>query len=206
MTHEINLLQDTKAPAASGLSLTVVALAPLVTGALFLAAATFLGLKERSIQQHVAQLESSARARAGTNVAQDGGLAALEHTLAVHSTTLDILRASGAGDRSGFAENFRALARSAIDGVWLTGVSLDHETITVHGRALSPDRVSAYLAGLQNEPLFTGHAFSTIELKAPKEASNASAGAAPATGIEFTLASQAVVVANGAGPARGTGQ
>jgi Tfp pilus assembly protein PilN len=201
MAHEINLLQESQAPVAPGLSLTVVALAPLVTAALFLGAATLMGLKERGLEQHVAQLEVSARTRASANSAQGSDLAALEQALAARSTTLDILRGAGIGDRSGFAEGLRALARGTTDGVWLTGISLDHEAVVLHGRALSPERITVYLAGLQSEPQFAGHAFSAIDLKAlkepPKDASGGSLAAAGAGGLEFTLASQASAMASG---------
>jgi hypothetical protein len=200
MAHEINLLQDVPGTAAPGLSLGVVALAPLLTGALILGASWLLGFEASRLAQRVAQLE--AVPRSAPAVSAPGDLAVVEHELAVRRTTLELLRGAGASDRKGFADDFHGLSRQATEGLWLTGVRLDREATTVRGRALSPERISVYLAGLRNEPLFAGHAFDTIDLHAPQEAGGAKDAPAGPSGLEFTLAARSLLVAGAAAMSR----
>jgi len=190
MAHEINLLQETNGLAVPGLSLRAVALAPLATGALFVAAALLLAWQAHSVEQRVTQLEAAARAPAPRSAPPDTDIAALEHTLAVRSTTLELLRSAAALDRDGFGGDFHALSRQTTDGVWLTGVRLERSTTTVQGRALAPERIRAYLAGLRQEPAFAGRAFDMIALRAPEEAPGSAPAAAAAGGVEFTLSSR----------------
>jgi Tfp pilus assembly protein PilN len=197
MRHEINLLQEAPQRPAPGLSLTVVLLAPLVGIALFVGAAAIMGMRARHLEQELAAKEALARQRDADSAAQGQDVVALEHTLDAHRATLETLRDAGAADRAGFAENFRALAHGSVDGVWLTGVSVERDSTTLHGRALNPVRISAYLDSLRNEPLFTGHTFDVFEVRLPKEAAaDAAASAAAGTSaapspLEFTLATQA---------------
>jgi hypothetical protein len=199
MAHEINLLQETNGLAVPGLSLRVVALAPLAMGVLFAAAAVLLAWQASRLERHVAQLEAAAHPAAPAAALPDSGLAGLEHTLAVRAATLELLRSAAAADRSGFAGDFHALSRQVIEGVWLTGVRLERSATFVQGRALSPQRISAYLAGLRSETSFAEHAFDTIALRTPEEV----AGVAPSLpGVEFTLSSRPAIVASGTGAAQ----
>ncbi len=186
MRNEINLLQRPAAPAAPVLSLKLVALAPLAGIALVAAASAALVLQERGLEQEVAGLEAQARLRDSGDAARGADLAALEQTLAVHSATLTTLRASGIDDRSGFAGTFRALARATIDGAWLTGASVEHGAATLHGRALGPARVSAYLDSLHDQPEFAGRSFQALEVTRAKDPRDGTASVPPAW-LDFTL-------------------
>jgi len=200
MTYEINLLQERPGGVSAGVSLSNAVLAALGAGVLLLAVAGWFHLQEGRLAQRVAVLEATLRPPVSGAAPAD--LPALEHALAVHRTTLELLQEAGSNDRKGFAEDFHGLARQATEGVWLVGVRLDREANTVRGKALSPDRISIYLAGLRNEPLFAGHAFDSIDLHAPQDGAGKDATAGPGA-IEFTLASRAMLVAAGNGAATG---
>jgi Tfp pilus assembly protein PilN len=189
MRHEINLLRDPPAPPAEGLSLTVAALAPILCLALFLAGSAIVGMRARSIEQRIASLQAEEQARKASSSAQDVDLVHVEQTLAAHSAALQALKNGGAADQSGFGETLRALARSTIEGVWLTGITLEHGLTALHGHATVPARVSAYLDSLQGQPEFGGRSFKALEIKLAKEPAGAPASA-PASGLEFQLVSQ----------------
>ena len=205
MRNEINLLQLPPAPAAPGLSLKLVLLAPLAGIVLVGAASAALLLKARGLELEVAGLEAQARLRDSSDAARGADLAAMEQTLAAHSATLDTLRASGIDDRGGFAGTFRALALATIDGAWLTGAGVEHGGATLHGRALGPARVSAYLDSLHDQAEFAGRSFQALEVVRPKEPA-AGGAAVPAAWLEFTLVNRpavgpaGVAVAAAAGP------
>jgi Tfp pilus assembly protein PilN len=191
MRHEINLLRDAPAAATEGLSLTVAALAPALCLVLFLAASGILGVRASHLEQRISGLEAEALERKAHSSAQDVDLANIEQRLAAHTAALNALKNSGAGDQSGFGESLRALARSTIEGVWLTGITLEHGMTALHGRATAPPRVSAYLDSLQSQPLFGGRSFKALEIKLAKDKdAPATNPPAAAPGLEFQLVSQ----------------
>lgn len=195
MAHEINLLQELPGTVVTGPTLGWVVLAPLAIGVALLIASGLTAYEAETLALRVSQLESAPHAPSADVAPAD--LAVLEHTLAVHRATLELLGAAGAADRKGFADDFHGLSRQSTEGLWLTGVRLDREGTTVHGRALAPERISTYLAGLRNEPLFAGHPFDTIDLRAPQEPAPGKEAAAVPGALEFTLGSRALLVASG---------
>jgi len=97
------------------------------------------------------------------------------------------------GDTHGYAEYFRALARQNVEGLWLTGVSVDGagNEIGVRGRALDAALVPGYLTRLRNEPVLQGKAIGSMVIKqaAPVKtrAADGKDSEAPAPYVEFTL-------------------
>jgi Tfp pilus assembly protein PilN len=189
MRHEINLLREQAAPPAQGLSLAVAALAPMLCLALFAGIAAILGARAHGLEQRITILEADAAARKANSSAQDVDLVNVETTLAAHSAALAALKNGGAGDQAGFGEPLRALARSTIEGVWLTGITLEHGLTALHGKATAPSRVSAYLDSLQAQPIFDGRSFKALEIKLAKDPGGA-APVVPGAGLEFQLVSQ----------------
>jgi Tfp pilus assembly protein PilN len=108
----------------------------------------------------------------------------------------DILQRGEFGNTKGFAEYLRALSRQVVNGVWLTGFSVQGagNDIEIKGRALQPELVPAYLNRLKHEQIMQGKSFSTLEMLTPVEPTakdNASGGKtlAPAGYVEFSLQS-----------------
>ncbi|WP_036166493.1 PilN domain-containing protein [Massilia sp. 9096] len=111
------------------------------------------------------------------------------------------------GDTHGYAEYFRALARQNVEGLWLTGVSIDGagSEIGVRGRALDAALVPGYLTRLRNEPVLQGKAIGSMVIRqaAPVKtrAADGKESEAAAPYVEFTLGTTAAgadgVQANG---------
>jgi hypothetical protein len=97
------------------------------------------------------------------------------------------------GDTHGYAEYFRALARQNVEGLWLTGLSIDGagSEIGVRGRALDAALVPGYLTRLRNEPVLQGKAIGSLVIKQAAPVRNRAADGkeseAPAPYVEFTL-------------------
>lgn len=122
---------------------------------------------------------------------------------------LEQVLASGAvGKAEGFSEHFRAFSRQTTHGVWLTGFAIGAGggEMEIHGSALSPELLPAYIRRLNGEKVFQGRGFAALSVKgvqdtppaakleAAKAAAQQSAGAAalpPALPphIEFSLSS-----------------
>lgn len=198
MANNINLLQIGTQSKGPIVSLPIVLGVPLVIAALVAVGTVSLRLKSRDLERRVDAAQAAANLghdAHGTD-AIAGELAGLERAVDLRNATLAALKSGTQKDASGYSEHFRALARSAIEGVWLTGVVLDRDGTTLHGRAVDPAHVSDYLASLQREPLFAGHAFELIDVKAPaapvKAAGDPTHPSGPATPawVDFTLAAK----------------
>lgn len=103
------------------------------------------------------------------------------------------------GATRGYSAYFRAFARRGIDGLWLTGVTIQGsgDAIGLQGRALKASLLPGYLNGLAGEAVLRGKTFGQLQMtepKAPKAADGApapeSAPAAPRY-VEFSLQSAA---------------
>lgn len=82
----------------------------------------------------------------------------------------DILGKGELGNTNGYAEYLRAFARQIVDGVWLTGFTIQGagNAISLQGSALRPELVPAYLTRLKSEPVMQGVSFATLEMQLPK--------------------------------------
>ena len=82
----------------------------------------------------------------------------------------DVLRDGQFGSTTGHAEYLRAFARQSIDGVWLTGFSIQGAgtEISLQGRALKPELVPAYINRLKREAVLQGKSFSALHMQVPR--------------------------------------
>lgn len=90
-----------------------------------------------------------------------------------------VLQKGEFGNTSGFAEYFAALSRQMVDGVWLTGFSVEGagSEMSIQGRALRPELVPAYLTQLKKEPVMQGKSFATLEMRLPDQSAKLENGA-----------------------------
>ncbi|MFJ7566545.1 PilN domain-containing protein [Herminiimonas sp. NPDC097707] len=114
----------------------------------------------------------------------------------------DVLRKGELGNTDGYADYLRAFAHQIIDGVWLTGFTIQGagSAISLQGGALRPESVPAYLTRLKSEPIMQGASFSTLEMQLPKSDKPLAPGekpAAPAGYINFNLHSSSVKMQKG---------
>lgn len=122
-------------------------------------------------------------------------IARLESDVKSREATLDALGAGELGNTAGFSDFLAAFGRQALPGVWLTGISITESgsSLVVHGRALRPELVPAYLQALNKEPMMRGRRVTEMKLAA-KIAEPAPQGAAakarspePERFVEFSL-------------------
>ncbi|WP_036303054.1 MSHA biogenesis protein MshI [Methylotenera sp. L2L1] len=97
-------------------------------------------------------------------------IAQLEQKAQVQQQILNILSHSTNTPDNSYAELMRAFARQSIEGLWLTGFSVDSQTDTlnIQGRALQGDLVPLYINRLSNEPALKGKLFSGLNISLPK--------------------------------------
>lgn len=100
------------------------------------------------------------------------------------------------GEARGYSAYFRALARRGVDGLWLTGVTIQGggDAIGLQGRALKASLLPGYLNGLASEAVLRGKTFGQLEMREPKadpkaEAADAAPVAAAPRYVEFSLQS-----------------
>ncbi len=149
---------------------------------------------KREVAEHEARRVSVTAAfvprRRSATLQQEVDAAAIEYrNLKQVAALLDQDQGRGANAR-GYSAYFRALARKRVDGLWLTGVTIDQggEAIGLQGRTLKPSLLPGYLDGLAGEPVLRGKSFGQLEMREPKPAASAPDAPAPRY-VEFSLQS-----------------
>ena len=90
------------------------------------------------------------------------------------------LASDALGNTRGFSETFRAFARQAMDGLWLTQISVDGDSkgLSLTGRALRAELVPEYVDRLRRESTLRGYSFGSLEISA-ESSTDESPGAKP---------------------------
>ena len=175
---------------AQGLAVVLVAIAAVFAFGLFQTRAA-----EHAAAQYRDQLARE-QARLTALAGQTGGgrskaleaeVAQLEAEIKLRQATLQALGAGDLGNTGGFSEFFAALGRQAINGVWLTRISVDDagNGLLVEGRALRPQLLPAYLRALSREPMMQGRRVTEMKVSA---ATGKGGDAEPAAFVQFSLA------------------
>ena len=156
------------------------------------AQADALSAELKSVQAQLSQV-SAAQASRPKNKELEEQIKDAEAEMKTLQQVSDVLKKGAVGESSGYSEYFRALARQASTGVWLTGLTIQGSSgdLTLQGRALQADLVPQYIGRLKTEPLMQGRSFSGLEIHNP-DADPAKAGGkqhVAANYIEFTLSS-----------------
>jgi hypothetical protein len=204
MSQEINLLNPALAPKVElfqgrtmlvGLGAVVMlcVLASLLVGA----DAARLARLEREQAGRLTQLNNDVT-RLGQEVAArkpsaklQEEMAALDALLAARNEVMAIIRSGALGDTRGVSDYFRAFGRQSVDGLWLTGFSIQNAgaNIVVQGRTLDAELVPAYLTGLRRESALRGHGFAHVSVFQPSDPlPTAEAQPQAARYLEFRLA------------------
>jgi Tfp pilus assembly protein PilN len=102
-----------------------------------------------------------------------------------------------AGRASGHAALLLALARQADPAVWLTGVTVSPDGLSIElvGRMADPAALPGYLERLRREPLLQGRSFAQLQLR--RLESDSAAGPEAAGLTEFVLRSTLLPIATG---------
>jgi hypothetical protein len=94
----------------------------------------------------------------------------LEQKETMQQQILQTVNQSTATPEKGYAALMRAFARQSLDGLWLTGFSVDSSTekLNISGRTLQADLVPEYISQLGKEPALKGKLFSALNMNLPK--------------------------------------
>lgn len=92
-----------------------------------------------------------------------------EEQLRSRREVMEILQSGKLGNTEGFSEHMRAFSRQIVNGLWLTGFTVEGNgsDITLTGRTLQPELVPAYIRRLSQEPVMRGKAFAVLEMHQP---------------------------------------
>jgi hypothetical protein len=147
---------------------------------------------ERAVSELRRQQEQQAQTMASLGAARATGVSAAEMDarlqlltaeLTAHSGALDMLRAGAVGQVGGFSGRLAALARGAVDGVWIDHLILSglNDSMSVGGTAVSPELIPRYLSGLGAEQALRGVRFDILAIE------RSSAPASPKNGDAVRL-------------------
>jgi MSHA biogenesis protein MshI len=181
MTYQVNLLDASlrrRQEALGSLVLLVAVLAVLALAAATTLGVRYLGLRAAANAAGMERTLSTLQTRAGSP--RSAGAAArqtaeLEAELArLRAAEADTLRVRAAldsgrtGSATGYADHLLALSRQTHPGVWLTRfeVAQDGQSIELVGRMTNAALLPDYLRRLKNEPLFAGHTYAQLNLRA----------------------------------------
>jgi len=137
---------------------------------------TALQAQQNAIQQLALQVDSL---RPDAKLVAEVGTT--QATLEQRQAVLQMIRAGGLGDQQGHSATLRAFARQTLDGLWLTGLVLDHRDLALRGRAMNPELIPAYVGRLNQEPALQGRAFRALDIARPMDDQPATPVAAKAS-------------------------
>lgn len=104
------------------------------------------------------------------NAALEKRISELEEQLEGEEAVLEVLQSGRLGNTAGYSGYLRAFARQVVNGLWLTGFSINGagRDMVIAGRTLRPDLVPAYLLRLNQETVIQGGSFAALEMQQPK--------------------------------------
>jgi cell division protein FtsB len=121
-------------------------------------------------QAELAQL-TTARAPRAPNQALVAQLALLESKQNVQTQLLEMMNRGQVSQEKSLASYMRGLAKQTMDGLWLTGFSIDqaNHSVTLRGRTLNADALPDYMHQLGQEPVFSGQLFGGLRIQEQSE-------------------------------------
>jgi len=98
-------------------------------------------------------------------------LESMDAMLIGRNEIMTVLNSGTLGDTQGVSEYFRAFARESVDGLWLTGFSIEGagKDITIEGRTLRAELVPDYISQLRHQDVLRGHSFGTLNVQMPPD-------------------------------------
>lgn len=97
-------------------------------------------------------------------------LAAAEALLRGHEQVAASVDAGVIGTTQGFSDVMRALARRAVNGIWVSALAIDAGggEMSIAGHTLDPDLLPGYIKRLNEEKVIRGRGFAFLELQQPQ--------------------------------------
>lgn len=183
MSQQINLFHEDKHK--SGINFLVLNMLQGL-GVILLCALLFYGYtayQNTQLQQQLEQANKSLAAeqvrlaglaaefsqqRSGLTIEQELKKVAAE--AAAQREIINALKSGVIGNTKGYSEYMEAFARQTLNGLWLTGFSIDGDAtqMSLSGAALSPELVPGYIMRLNNEKVMRGKTFASLQMQLPK--------------------------------------
>ena len=151
-------------------------------------------------QARLAQLSAEfAKQRSGMTLEME--LQKLTSEAAAQREIINALKHGVIGNTKGYSEYMQAFARQTVEGLWLSGFSIDGDArqMSLSGAALSPELVPGYIMRLNKEAAMRGKTFSSLHMQIPREEAGKQAGKQY---LEFMLQSVAADEAENSGAAK----
>ena len=147
------------------------------------------GKRQEAVQARLARISQQFGPRQ-KSAELEGNIKRAETELLALAEVQAALKQGGLVSASGFSPYFKALARQAVEGVWLTGFSIAGSEMAISGRTTKPGLVPDYIHRLGGEQVMQGRKFAMLEMRQPETiaAKDGKPGATPRY-IEFTLQS-----------------
>lgn len=207
MRHEINLFDPALRKPRVLLPARQVALGWGVCLALLLAVYGWQSFEWIQVQaaqkrsaESVTQLQEEVKRIAGTLSARKASPEALERVrtreaeVTARARVLERLQRGDLGSRDGHSALLQSLARNAVPGLWLTGITVQGAAndVLLEGRTADPAFVPEYLARLGRDDPLRGHAFNALQVARPAAdpSTKAEGKRAAAPWLEFRVASR----------------
>jgi hypothetical protein len=107
-----------------------------------------------------------------------------QQSIRTRQDLISVIDAGVPGSGRGYTEYMHGLARQVQQGMWLTGfvISDAGKRMEIRGSMLNADALPGFIERLNNEPVFKGHVFSTLNISplvGGKEVSSLSADSLP---------------------------
>jgi hypothetical protein len=183
MTQQINLFDARFRPQTPHFSARTMGFAVLAVAVLTLAIRGLYAWQTRILETNLAQTDKRAAelreqaerfARefgdAGRGSALADEIVRVEEQLRTRRGLLEAIHGGAAGT-AGFSPYLTALARQAMQGVWLTGIQVGGSgELLLKGRVLQSELLPVYIDRLKREPLFNGREVRELRLAARDEA------------------------------------
>ena len=115
------------------------------------------------------------KAAARKNPALEAEAGRLEARAIAGEENLAYIRSGALGNPEGFSELMRALSRQTLEGLWLTGFSVDGggSAVVLRGRMFETDLLPSYLSRLGREKAFEGRRFDSLSIGGAAPQANA---------------------------------
>ena len=130
--------------------------------------------REQTRQQALAQQLQSAQQkfkRPTENLALKNKVERMQHIISARQQIKNTLENPAFSNKEGYSNQFIALARQHIKGLWLTSFEMTGkgENVRISGKALEPELVPRYIQKLSREKSMIGTHFDVFMLQQPRE-------------------------------------
>lgn len=135
-------------------------------------------IEEAKLQRYTAELSPKESAQE-----LEDQLKMAEAKLAAQNGLIETLKSGAIGNATGYSEYMRAFGRQAVNGLWLTGFTIDGDAtqMIINGSVLFPDLLPIYINRLNREPVMHGKSFVSLQMQR---------GGNEGRSVEFTLQSE----------------